>query len=132
MYANLTDSELLVFCGLVRLLVRLDGSVSRQERAVLEQVGPELAARGPDAESPYRETAEGQDDGTDRFWNAMARAADAFVDGDSVRRAAMEVARESARQDIYAALYTVAASDMITDPEWSLLDWLSSAWELDG
>ena len=40
MVADLTDSELLAFCGLVRYLVRLDGQISEQERVAIAQVGP--------------------------------------------------------------------------------------------
>jgi len=132
MSAHLTDAELLAFGGLVRLLVRLDGQITLEERQAIEQIGPEMSASPTPIDAPYRDNPRREDDGADRFWNMMDEAARAFPDDDSVRQAALGVTRQEARQDIYVALYELAACDTISKPEWSLLDWLSSAWDVRG
>jgi len=128
MAADLTDSELLAFCGLVRYLVRLDGQSSEQERVAIAQVGPNLAAVTGLVNSPYREAPEGTDKGDERFWSMMDRAVVTLPDDASIRATALCVERPEARQEIYAALHEVAATDTINAPERSLLEWLSSEW----
>ena len=159
MSAHLTDSELLCFCGLVRLLVRLDGQITFEERQAIEQIGPEMAVLPNPIEAPYRDNPN-TDDGVDlrrpigapyrsaapdrgavpicapggrptaRFWDTMDQAAKVFRDDESVRRAALGVTRQEARQEIYVAVYDLAVCDTISKPEWSLLDWLSSQWDV--
>lgn len=131
MNIELSNEELLVFCGLARLLVRLDGRFSTEEREVLETIGPELAVRSDVKPDPYREGPSRKDDGVDRFWRAMDEAARAFPDGEAVRRRASDVTRPGARQAIHAALFALAASDTIEGNEWALLEWLASEWDLE-
>ena len=130
MCCELSNAELLTFCGLARLLVRLDGHISKEERDTLEAIGPELAVQHSGNASPYRDEPTPKDDGVDRFWNAMNNAAATFPDIESVRRGALSVTRTQARRAIYDALHELAASDIIVDSEWDMLEWLSSAWSL--
>jgi len=130
MSTHLTDLELLAFGGLVRLLVRLDGQITAEERQAIEQIGPEMSASPPQLDAPYRDGPSEEDDRVDRFWNMMDQAAKVFPDDEAVRQAALGVTRQEARQDIYDALYELAACDTISKPEWSLLDWLTSNWEI--
>jgi hypothetical protein len=125
---TLSESELLAFCGLVRMLVRLDGQVSPEERQAVEEIGPALARRDVDPKEPYRETAKDEDDGVERFWATMDLAAGAMTTEQDVRDAAVGVTRQEAREQIHAALYALAASDVISEPEWSMLTWLASKW----
>lgn len=127
---NLTDSELLAFCGLVRLLVRLDGEVSKEERHAIEEIGPALAYREVEPGEPYREpVAEGKD-GVERFWSMMDQAAKSMKGESDVQKAALEVTRQEAREELHAALYQLAASDVISKPEWEMLTWLASVWSI--
>jgi hypothetical protein len=132
MSTQLTDSELLAFCGLARMLVRLDHQFSHQERLALEELGPELSCPPPKLGigSPYRSNPDEPDDGVDRFWALMDRSTTELADDQTLRGAALAVTRQFARQEIYLALYELAACDAICDPEWALLDWLSAQWDV--
>ncbi len=125
---TLSDTELLALCGLVRMLVRLDGQVSPEERQAVEEIGPALARRDVDPGEPYRETSKELDDGVERFWATMDRAARSMTTEQDVREAAVRVTRQEAREQIHAALHALAASDVISEPEWSMLTWLASEW----
>jgi hypothetical protein len=57
MSAHLTDAELLAFGGLVRLLVRLDGQITLEERQAIEQIGPETSASPAPIDAPYRDNS---------------------------------------------------------------------------
>lgn len=127
---NLTDSELLAFCGLVRLLVRLDGEVSKEERRAIEEIGPALAHREVEPGEPYRETAPEAQDGVERFWSAMDQAAKSMSEESDVQKAALAVTRQEAREELHAALHHLAASDVISKPEWEMLTWLASVWNI--
>ena len=128
MAAALTDEELLAFCALTRLLVRLDHRITEQEREAIERVGPQLATADPMSKDPYRGAPDSCDDAIETLWTMMERAAAELTDDDSIRQAACGVTRQVAREDIYAALYDIAASDAISDAEWTIMEWLSSEW----
>jgi hypothetical protein len=126
---NLTDSELLAFCGLVRVLVRLDGEVSPEERRAIEEIGPALARREAEPGEPYRAISE-EEDWVERFWSMMDRASKSMTGESEAQKAALEVTRQEAREELHAALHHLAASDVISKPEWDMLTWLASVWSI--
>ncbi len=127
---NLTDSELLAFCGLVRVLVRLDGEVSPEERHAIDEIGPALARREAEPAEPYREAVSEGQDGVERFWAMMDRAAKSMKGESDVQNAALEVTRQEAREELHAALYQLSVSDVISKPEWEMLTWLATVWNI--
>lgn len=109
--AELDDRELLALAGLLRVLVRLDGMASAAELAALDAIGDEL--------------------GRDKLDSLIRRAAAELESTADVERIALEVENPGSRELIYGALFDVAASDSILQPESYLLDWLREHWHLN-
>jgi hypothetical protein len=118
---RLSASEGLALAGLLRVLIRYDREFSEAERGALSLVASSVAVEGTGA-SPIGEEA---------LYALMERAGDELVDDASIRAAAVAVTRPEARATIHAMLFEVAASDMISRLEGSLLDWLAETWELE-
>lgn len=135
----LSDDERLAFAGLVRALVRLDGAFTEVERAAIDEIGAELLAvrasldaspyrsRAPEAESEAGELAAA----ADAMWELVARAGTELPDEEAIRRAALAVTRQDAREAIYEALFTIGAADAIDAGESTLLEWLRTSWQVE-
>jgi hypothetical protein len=122
----LTQEERQVFAALARVLVRIDGQLSRAERRALETVTGQLLTAMP-SEGPYREMpAPAPPADPAAVWALLERAE--LEDDEAVRRAARTVTREPAREIIYEALHEIAAIDAIAKPEWGVLEWLAKEW----
>ena len=81
------------------------------------------AALATDAEAPAI--------GSKELYALIEQAGETYADDVTLRTAALEIERPDARAAIYAVLFDVAASDMVSEREGELLDWLSDEWELD-
>jgi hypothetical protein len=108
---DLNDEEWLVLGGLVRLLVRADGSVSAEERAHLEDIAEQL--------------------GADDFWTAVERAQIELPDAQAVKVRAQGVERRPAQEIIYGVLMDLAMTGAILGAESDILDWLAQQWGIE-
>jgi uncharacterized tellurite resistance protein B-like protein len=125
---RLTAHEALVLAGLLRKLIGADGVFSEAERHALTRASQLIAvvdeaALATDAEAPAL--------GTKELYALIEQAGETYADDTVLRKAALEIERVDARAAIYAILFDVAASDMVSEREGELLDWLSDEWELD-
>jgi hypothetical protein len=106
-----TEPEKLALASLVRLMVRMDGTFSRTEAAVLQDAANEL--------------------GSDEFWGLVESAA--LRDNqseDQVREIAQAVERPDIRETIYGVLYILALEDALGTNERKLLEWLEEVWNI--
>ncbi len=108
---ELDHHEKLALGGLIRILIRLDGSFSEEEEERLNELGEELG----DADALFR---------------LLDESAQALSTDEEIRKAAQSVARPAARQTIYEALVAVAEAGTITEAEGDLLEWVADIWEL--
>ncbi|MBX3260085.1 MAG: hypothetical protein KIS78_04750 [Labilithrix sp.] len=127
---SLTDDELLAFGGLARLLVRADGSFTEDEAVALEDAFLDLFSTSAEAQGPYRTAPiESRPEALPvDLQELLERAGAALPDEAAVLAAARRVTRHEAREAIFGVLYVIAASDVITSSEWSILDWLTKEW----
>lgn len=108
---DLEDHEKLALGGLIRVLIRLDGSFSEEEEAALEQVAQEIG-------------------GADALWKVISRSAQELRDDDAIREAARSVQRPGAQALIRETLEGIARAETITIAEQKLLDWVDELWGL--
>lgn len=132
----LNDAELLTLAGLARLLVRLDGRLTPDERRALAELGDMIAAPSSRPETadagPYRDRAPPLEPlGADAFFELVERAARELSDEAQILAAARAVARPDARAAIHALLHHVAMASPLGAGELRLLDWLAVEWELE-
>jgi hypothetical protein len=107
---DLDAHEQLALVGLLRLVVRLDGTFSEAERGALGDVAAEV--------------------GEQLFWDLVDRAGASLSTDEAIQEQAMKVVRPEARRRIYEVVRDVAASDSIVTSEQRLLDWLREHWSL--
>jgi hypothetical protein len=131
---RLTSAEALALAGLARLLIRMDGRFTDAEREALSDVATSIAVVADEAAAiePYRGGASAPSPiGEEALYALLDRAGEELVNDAAVRAAALRVTRQEARATIHALLFEVAASDVISAGESTLLDWLAEQWELD-
>lgn len=131
---ELHEEELLVFAGLARALVRLDGQFSQAEAECLEDLSTQLT-RASDEQAgeagPYRAGGATREPiGPDALYAAIDRASTAFPDDAALRGATRSVTRPEARLYIHAMLHALACADFATKSELDMLDWLAKEWSL--
>lgn len=107
--ADLTKEEKLALGGLVRVIVRADGSFSEAEETRIDRIGDELGGR-------------------DAFWKVISDSAQAFPDEQGIRQATLAVTRPEARELILGVLAGIAAADTISPAEMGLIDSVRAAW----
>ena len=107
---DLQEHEQLALGGLIRVLIRLDGSFSEEEEAHLERVGEQIGS-------------------TEELWRIISRSAQEHPNDDAIRASAMLVRRSGAQALIRAALENIAVAETIEPAEQELLDWLDAAWQ---
>ena len=110
-WQNLTRDEQLVFAGLVRVLVRMDGTFSTEEVKAVHRVATEL--------------------GTKAFWAAMTESQNALPTVDDVIASVAEVTDPRTRTWMYALLLEVANVDGLDVSEQQMLMWLANTWQVD-
>jgi glyceraldehyde-3-phosphate dehydrogenase/erythrose-4-phosphate dehydrogenase len=108
--SELSDLELQVLVGLVKLVVHADREISAEERQVLATVQEAV--------------------GVSR-WNQAVRAArDAYELVEQLEIDAKALDRVDAQQQIHAVLLRLAGSDEIIDAEAHVLQWVVEEWGL--
>lgn len=108
---DLDHNEQLALGGLIRILVRLDGSFSEEEEQRIHEVGENLG-------------------GSEMLWKVISMSAQELTDDDAIRKAARGVEREAARETIFDSVYAIAEAGTITSTEGDLLDWIADSWDL--
>lgn len=106
---DLSQPEQVVLLALVGLMARVDGSVSREELELLEQIADEI--------------------GPERFDRARDDAA-ALTDGAAILRAAAGVDRQEAREVVFELVYGMALQGTIAESEAGMLNELATLWQL--
>ena len=108
--SEMTDPEKQALGTLVRTIVGVDGRYSTEEAEALDRAAAEL--------------------GADEFWEAVRAAGRQLHEEGDIKAQARAVERQEARETIYGALFTIAASGSIVGSEGWVLDWLTGAWDL--
>lgn len=108
---DLDAQEKLALGGLIRLMIRSDGSFTETEEATVNAIGERLASR-------------------DAIWSVVSASAQAWPDDAAIRVAAGNVARAEARRVIFGLIGEIADDGEVTQSERELLDWLKQAWGL--
>jgi len=108
---DLENHEQLALGGLLRVLIRADGSFSETEEQHLDAVADELGGR-------------------ELLWKIISRSAQEHGNDDAIKADALKVERPRIRELIRGILEDVARAETIEPAEQSLLDWLDEKWEL--
>ena len=122
---RLTGPEALALGGLLRVLIREDGRFTDAERGALALVATSVA-QVDDVDAPAPAPI-----GEEALYALIERAGEELGDDKAIRAAALTVTRPAARATIHALLFEVAASDVISAGESTVLDWLAEKWELE-
>jgi uncharacterized tellurite resistance protein B-like protein len=110
-WQTLSREERLVFAGLVRVLVRMDGTFSTDEVKAVHRVATQL--------------------GTKEFWGAMTESQSALPSVDDVIAAVPAVHDPRTRTWMFAMLLEVANVDGCDPSEQQMLGWLGRTWQVD-
>ena len=108
---TLAHDEQLALVGLVRLMIRLDGEFSEEERALLDDLVDDL--------------------GEETFAALAEEVGEKMQDEDAVKYYAARVERREAQEQIFELLYAMAVPGSIVPAESALLDWLKEQWKLE-
>ena len=107
--STLEDHEQLALGGLIRVLIRLDGSFTEEEEERLNVMADELGGR-------------------DLLWRIISRSAQEHANDDAIKADAEKVQRPAVRVFIRDMLESVARADTIEPAELKLLEWLDERW----
>lgn len=107
--ADLDADEQLALGGLIRIMIRLDGSFSEAEEEHLDQVAEEIGGR-------------------EALWRVISRSAQEHADDIAIRATAKTVERPEVRRLIRRAIEHIARAETIEPTEQTLLDWLDREW----
>jgi uncharacterized tellurite resistance protein B-like protein len=110
-WQKLTHDERMVFAGLIRVLVRMDGTFSTDEVAAVQRVAKSL--------------------GTREFWSAMTESQSAMPTVDDVVASVVQVKDPRTRTWMFAMLVEVANVDGFDPSEQQMLTWLGKTWQVD-
>lgn len=108
--ADMSRDEQLVFLGLLRILVRMDGELSPEEGRAMHTIAKRV--------------------GSAAFWRGMTESQAVLQGPDQIFAAAREVDRDEVRRFVYDCLHEVAAVDGIDPSEDQMLSWLRHEWSL--
>ncbi|MEM7447900.1 MAG: hypothetical protein AAF355_06640 [Myxococcota bacterium] len=106
----LNEHEQLAFAGLIRLIVRSDGSFTGPEAKMLGQIAASV--------------------GSQLFWKLMRTAQEKLETADDVFMQVAYVTRPEIRLWIYTVLHEIAQCDGVDRREDEVLEWLISTWDL--
>ncbi len=130
-----TEDELTAIARMLTVMIRVDGRGSVAEHEAVRTFAARVrlaSAAGPD-ETPYRSAPNDADAavGMTVLRPYLDRAAEVAVGREEFLRAARAIIEPDSREAVYAALFDVAAADVIVPPEWELLEALAEAWGLE-
>lgn len=106
---SLQDHEQLALGGLIRVLIRLDGSFTEEEEERLNAIADEVGGR-------------------EELWRIISRSAQEHANDDAIKADAERVERPGVRRFIRDLLESVARADTIEPAELELLAWLDARW----
>ena len=107
---DMTEDERLALGGLIRIMLRLDGSFSNTEEAHVEEAGEKLGS-------------------VEGLWSVISKSAQELRSDEEVRQKVLQVERKAVRSAIIDALTLIARAESIVPAEQSLLDWLATTWD---
>ncbi len=124
-----TDAELTALARLLSIILRIDGRATPEEEQALAHFA-ERVRRGSvtDGRKLGGTLALGEAGAVLKPY--LERAAQLPSSKEEFAKAAASIERQQARETIYAALYDVAAADLIVRAEWDLLKILCDTWQL--
>lgn len=96
--------------GLLRALVRMDGSFTAEEIAAMTRLAQRL--------------------GTYDFWSGMTECQTVLTDREQVYATARLVHRDESRRFVYECLREVASKDGMDPREAELMAWLRTEWNI--
>jgi hypothetical protein len=125
-----TDAELAAVARMLVVMMRIDGRTTSAEREALAKFGERVRV-GERAKTggPYREAKKDVSD-AGVLEPYLARAGALPITREAFFEAASSITDEDTREAVYAALYDLAASDLIVEREWALLERLADVWNL--
>lgn len=106
---DLEDHEKLALGGLIRVLIRVDGSFSEEEEKHLDEVADAIGGR-------------------EALWKVISNSAQQLANDDAIKAAAKDVERATVQRFIRVVLEEIARAETITPEEGKLLDWLDGLW----
>ncbi len=121
---KLDQQELLALAGLVRLMIRLDGRFTPEERRALSFVASAVAQPADGGDGSQRL-------GPERWAAWIEHTVRTLPDDGSIRDAALAVTRQPARDAIHALLTRIASADFAEGGEQGLLRWLAREWNIE-
>jgi hypothetical protein len=128
---HFTESELTALARMLVVLLGADGKVSAEEQDAVRDFARRVRLGERVAQSPYRESTLDSGDGVATFQPYLDRALDLLKSESDFLAAAQTITRQDTREAIYAALFDVAAADVIDRAEWSLLTKLVDLWDIE-
>ncbi len=108
--AELDNSELIVFIGLAKQVIRADQVVSDDEKQWLSDTAERV--------------------GIDRWRQGIKDAQEQFTEAQDVRDAAKALEKAESRELIYEALMKLAEGDDYVYEEAVILDWVARIWDI--
>ena len=110
-WSCLSHAEQLLLTGLVRVLVRMDGTFSPEEMRAVQRVVEKVRARD--------------------FWARMVESQSELPTIDAVSREAMALVDPDKREFFFAILVHLARVDGVDVSEKQMLMWLARSWQVD-
>ena len=108
---NLEEHEQLALGGLIRVMIRVDGSFSEAEEEHINSVADELGGR-------------------EALWAVISRSAQQHKNDSEIRDEALRVKRPAVQLLIRGVLEDIARAETIEPGEQQILDWLVKEWDL--
>ncbi len=108
---ELTSDEELVLIGLLKAVIQADRQLSLEEDEQLERVARAV--------------------GEQRFRERVSEARRAFSTLDDIKRHALRLQRQPARQLIFNMVQEMAKQDGLIPEEEEVLAWLAESWEVE-
>ncbi len=109
---DLEDHEKVALGGLIRVLIRIDGSFSEEEESTMEAVADEIGGR-------------------EALWSIISRSAQETPTDDAIRAAAKTVVRGPIQRFMRYVLEDIARAETITLEEAGLLRWVDELYGFD-
>lgn len=106
---DLTETEQAVLGGLVRLMVRTDGSFSEEEEQAINDIGDTLGGKAS-------------------MWRVISQSAQSYPNEADIRGHVKSISRPEVRTLLLEALARIAASDSTDAAEDALISWVREQW----
>jgi hypothetical protein len=124
-----TDEELTALARLLVIILRIDGRTTPEEEQALAHFAERVRRGSVNDGRKFGGTMVLGDAGA-VLKPYLDSAAQLPPTKEEFSKAAASIKRQQARETIYAALFDVAAADLIVKAEWDLLKILTDTWQL--